>query len=178
MAARRSHNPKVGSSILSCQLAPRNGAVAGKDPDANHRRARLTLATSQSPCDRQHPKKAIASTMCAETDSSNKRAAADGKLRPAELHGLPHRPSCHTQLTRDSLAEWSKALAQGASPQGRGFEPHSCHLGARARERAQSTALGATAPAAVVLHAQRVGTADRCCQMWTHWGLNPGPPAC
>ena len=31
---------------------------------------------------------------------------------------------CHTQ---DSLAEWSKALAQGASPQGRGFEPHSCH---------------------------------------------------
>ena len=29
---------------------------------------------------------------------------------------------------KDSLAEWSKALAQGASPQGRGFEPHSCHL--------------------------------------------------
>ena len=29
---------------------------------------------------------------------------------------------------QDSLAEWSKALAQGASPQGRGFEPHSCHF--------------------------------------------------
>ena len=29
---------------------------------------------------------------------------------------------------KDSLAEWSKALAPGASPQGRGFEPHSCHL--------------------------------------------------
>ena len=29
---------------------------------------------------------------------------------------------------QDSLAEWSKALAPGASPQGRGFEPHSCHL--------------------------------------------------
>ena len=28
---------------------------------------------------------------------------------------------------QDSLAEWSKALASGASPQGRGFEPHSCH---------------------------------------------------
>ena len=28
---------------------------------------------------------------------------------------------------QDSLAEWSKALAPGASPQGRGFEPHSCH---------------------------------------------------
>ena len=27
---------------------------------------------------------------------------------------------------QDSLAEWSKALASGASPQGRGFEPHSC----------------------------------------------------
>ena len=30
----------------------------------------------------------------------------------------------------DSLAEWSKALAQGASPQGRGFEAHSCQLSA------------------------------------------------
>ena len=29
---------------------------------------------------------------------------------------------------QDSLAEWSKALASGASPQGRGFEPHSCHI--------------------------------------------------
>ena len=27
---------------------------------------------------------------------------------------------------QDSLAEWSKAVASGASPQGRGFEPHSC----------------------------------------------------
>ena len=32
---------------------------------------------------------------------------------------------------RDIVAEWSKALAQGASPQGRGFEPHSCHCIAR-----------------------------------------------
>ena len=29
--------------------------------------------------------------------------------------------------TQNSLAEWSKSLAPGASPQGRGFEPHSCH---------------------------------------------------
>ena len=28
----------------------------------------------------------------------------------------------------DSLAEWSKVLASGASPKGRGFEPHSCHF--------------------------------------------------
>ena len=34
----------------------------------------------------------------------------------------------HVQTKHDSLAEWSKALASGASPQGRGFEPHSCHL--------------------------------------------------
>ena len=27
-----------------------------------------------------------------------------------------------------SLAEWSKALASGASPKGRGFESHSCHI--------------------------------------------------
>ena len=33
----------------------------------------------------------------------------------------------------DSLAEWSKALASGASPQGRGFEPHSCHLSVHSR---------------------------------------------
>jgi hypothetical protein len=31
------------------------------------------------------------------------------------------------------LAEWSKALASGASPQGRGFEPHSCHFVKRQR---------------------------------------------
>lgn len=28
---------------------------------------------------------------------------------------------------KGSLAEWSKALALGASPKGRGFEPHSYH---------------------------------------------------
>ena len=28
----------------------------------------------------------------------------------------------------DSLAEWFKALASGASPSGRGLEPRSCHL--------------------------------------------------
>ena len=37
-------------------------------------------------------------------------------------------PAKQRGCCRDSLAEWSKALAQGASPQGRGFEPHSCHL--------------------------------------------------
>ena len=33
----------------------------------------------------------------------------------------------YVYICQDSLAEWSKALASGASPQGRGFEPHSCH---------------------------------------------------
>ena len=28
----------------------------------------------------------------------------------------------------DALAEWSKAVAQGASPKGRGFKPHKCHF--------------------------------------------------
>ena len=33
----------------------------------------------------------------------------------------------HTRTEhQDSLAEWSKALASGASPQGRGLEHHSC----------------------------------------------------
>ena len=36
-------------------------------------------------------------------------------------------------MYQDSLSVWSKALAQGASPQGRGFEPHSRHMrGSRA----------------------------------------------
>ena len=41
-----------------------------------------------------------------------------------------------SKLCTDSLAEWSKALASGASPQGRGLEPHSCQL-AHKRQRAQ-----------------------------------------
>ena len=34
--------------------------------------------------------------------------------------------AAHHPLSHDSLAEWSKALASGASPKGRGFEPHRC----------------------------------------------------
>ena len=39
----------------------------------------------------------------------------------AQIHELHH-------AHKDSLAERSKAVAQGAIPQGRGFVPHSCHL--------------------------------------------------
>ncbi len=53
-----------------------------------------------------------------------------------KMHGRSHvwccRPLhwrvCPAHCFCDSLAEWSKALAQGASLQARGFEPHSCHL--------------------------------------------------
>ena len=36
----------------------------------------------------------------------------------------------HTKvdLATDALAERSKAVAQGAIPKGRGFEPHRCHF--------------------------------------------------
>ena len=43
----------------------------------------------------------------------------------------PHLPPLHPALRhhrQDALAEWSKALAQGASPKGRGFEPHRRHM--------------------------------------------------
>ena len=43
-----------------------------------------------------------------------------------------------TSIVTDSLAEWSKAL--GVSPQGRGFEPHSCHLVPRGKRRMQCSA--------------------------------------
>ena len=49
----------------------------------------------------------------------------------SQLESRKHRRSSaddqSTIARRDSLAEWSKALASGASPKGRGFEPHSCH---------------------------------------------------
>ena len=38
------------------------------------------------------------------------------------------RDVCPIAAAQDSLAERSKAVAQGAIPQGRGFEPHSCHF--------------------------------------------------
>ena len=41
-------------------------------------------------------------------------------------------------INNDSLDEWSKALAQGASPQGRGFEPHSCHFFSGGQQRGAS----------------------------------------
>ena len=43
---------------------------------------------------------------------------------------------CLCSAQHDSVAEWSRALASGASPQGRGLEPHSCQL-AHKRQRAQ-----------------------------------------
>ena len=45
---------------------------------------------------------------------------------PRVRAALPPKTQTHA-LACDSLAEWSKALASGASPQGRGFEPHSSH---------------------------------------------------
>ena len=50
--------------------------------------------------------------------------------KPKQTAKPKKRTNTHTHMHnwQDSLAEWSKALAQGASPQGRGFEPHSCHI--------------------------------------------------
>ena len=41
-----------------------------------------------------------------------------------------HFAGYHTKvdLATDALAERSKAVAQGAIPKGRGFEPHRCHF--------------------------------------------------
>ena len=47
-------------------------------------------------------------------------------LRPSLLRTL-HGCSFKRAL-KDSLAKRSKAVAQGAIPKGRGFEPHSCHF--------------------------------------------------
>ena len=36
-------------------------------------------------------------------------------------------PRQQVKVTQGNVAEWSKALALGASPKGRGFEPHRYH---------------------------------------------------
>ena len=41
----------------------------------------------------------------------------------AELNGLVNE-EVSEKSKEDNVAEWSKALALGASPKGRGFEPH------------------------------------------------------
>ena len=64
------------------------------------------------------------------------RGSSRAGRRPAQAWsgGLPIPIySLQQQAFQDSLAEWSKALASGASPQGRGFEPHSCHFQLRLR---------------------------------------------
>ena len=53
---------------------------------------------------------------------------SDAQFAPLVVLTLPPVSLEPTSKFQDSLAEWSKALAEGASPQGRGFEPHSCHL--------------------------------------------------
>ena len=56
-------------------------------------------------------------------------AAVESTMRHFEMHFIARKSFFSARRTsQDSLAEWSKALAKGASPQGRGFEPHSCHL--------------------------------------------------
>ena len=42
--------------------------------------------------------------------------------------GVPGTAAVCFSTSKDSLAERSKAVAQGAIPKGRGFDPHSCHL--------------------------------------------------
>jgi hypothetical protein len=55
-------------------------------------------------------------------------------LLPAELIALQHlsvpkdTPALPYPMRKDSLAERSKAVAQGATPRGRGLERQSCHL--------------------------------------------------
>ena len=64
---------------------------------------------------------------------------------------------CREIGMHDSLAEWSKALASGASPQGCGLEPHSCQL-ARRREREAGTHMSTTLD---LVHISRVDEEPR-----------------
>jgi hypothetical protein len=86
--------------------------------------------------ERKRKEKTIAPPHCQTAD------VYGGGLLRAQLEALLHSDSCLFSAVllgmaqgtsrHDSLAEWSKALASGASPQGRGFEPHSCQCLRRA----------------------------------------------
>ena len=101
---------------------------------------------------------------------------------------MAERVFVHTGFS-DSLAEWSKALASGASPQGRGFEPHGCQAQARLlaiSSRAgghegmdNGQRVGRGADPVVCLGRQRGGNAgspQKACRLAPSWaGLPPAP---
>ena len=64
--------------------------------------------------------------------------------KPHQMRGC--RQCKFSVVFQDSLAEWSKALAPGASPQGRGFEPHSCHFPMRSCHASDSLKQLGTCP--------------------------------
>ena len=77
-------------------------------------------------------------------------------------------------LGQDSLAEWSKALAPGASPQGRGFESHSCHLSFPKKTKSSIVKSVGSNPRAVICRFQKqnLSIADSRCiprQSWQHF---------
>ena len=116
--------PQLG---LTWSRNPRGSACKGSNPQ------RVVLA----------PRSKHTNTFledCAGTGTSKSRNASAGNrarvtsmatmysaTRPLMLLSSDDGPASLPKK-QDSLAEWSKALAQGASPQGRGFEPHSCQL--------------------------------------------------
>ena len=60
----------------------------------------------------------------AECEQQGRQSAA--RLTQRQRNSFHGHTLCHVE--QDNLAEWSKALASGASPQGRGFERSSCGL--------------------------------------------------
>ena len=57
-----------------------------------------------------------------------------GLFKKAVFHKRLCVDVCPIAAAQDSLAERSKAVAQGAIPKGRGFEPHRCHYCVRANK--------------------------------------------
>ena len=77
-------------------------------------------------------------------DKASAYGAGDCRFESCRGHYIPFDWNdliCYRALgdahrsTQDSLAAWFKALASGASPQGRGFEHHSCHFRIRVSQR-------------------------------------------
>ena len=101
-------------------IAPFREATARKTPSQTKRRAiTTTVLRATRAC--FAPDSTLSTIFCNAAWSANARRTFLLLLLSNPLANARGRSA------QDSLAEWSKALASGASPQGRGFEPHSCH---------------------------------------------------
>ena len=111
------------SKVLASGASPQG---RGFEPHSCHFQLHLRSSPDQEPPYRTLDPRCFAVGILAQGPV---RGSSRAGRRPAQAWsgGLPIDVFSLHSRTQDTLAEWSEALASGASPQGRGLEPHSCH---------------------------------------------------